>query len=466
MGRSSIIETGDDDARSAHERLTRLQSEVLEAVATGEPLAGVMESLCRRVESFTPEVICSVLSVDHEARLWTLAGPGLPEHYNRAIDGLRSGPKAGSCGTAAWRGEPVTVTDIEHDPLWEDYRDLALPLGVRACWSSPIKSRDHRVIGTFAFYYRAPRAPTELERAVVSTCVHLCAIAIEHDAAQGVIHRLAFSDMVTGLPNRAALPDDRHGGRRTRRAQRQGRSPSTTSTSMTSRASTTPSATASATSCSSAPPSGSRRASSTARRSPASAAMNSPSCSLSPDAAAVRSLAERMVSAFDDAFDIDGHAVSVSISHRHRPGPRRRPRSGRADEERRHGALPGQERRPRHLLLLPQRDVRSHPVPPLRRARPREGGRDGEFELLYQPIVTLATRRLCGFEALIRWRHPKPRHRRADRLHPARRGNGFHRPGRRMGHARGLHGGGELAGQRHRSRSTSRRCSSRSPASS
>jgi hypothetical protein len=120
MGRTLIAEPAADDARSERDRLTRLQSEILEAVATGEALAAVMDNLCRRVESFTPEVICSVLSVDHDGRLWTLAGPSLPAHYNRAIDGLRTGPKVGSCGTAAWRGEPVTVTDIENDALWAD----------------------------------------------------------------------------------------------------------------------------------------------------------------------------------------------------------------------------------------------------------------------------------------------------------------------------------------------------------
>ncbi len=108
-----------------------------------------------------------------------------------------------SCGTAAWRGEPVEVIDIDTDPLWSDYKDLVLPLGLHACWSTPIKSRDKTVIGTFAFYYREKRGPTKLERQAVEVCTHLCAIAIEQQVARSRIHRLAYYDAVTGLGNRA-----------------------------------------------------------------------------------------------------------------------------------------------------------------------------------------------------------------------------------------------------------------------
>jgi diguanylate cyclase (GGDEF)-like protein len=135
--------------------------------------------------------------------LHPLAGPQLPAHYSTALDGLAIGPCVGSCGTAAYLGRPVTVVDIESDPLWADFRALALPIGLRACWSSPIKARDQRVIGTFAFYGRMPRGPKEIEEIAVSTCVHLCAIALEQEEARAKIHQLAFFDPVTELPNRA-----------------------------------------------------------------------------------------------------------------------------------------------------------------------------------------------------------------------------------------------------------------------
>lgn len=189
-------------AATSRERLRDIQHEILEATASGQPLAAVMDLLCRRVEALDPEIVASVLSVDRNGLLHPVAAPSLPQEYSAALDSIPIGPSVGSCGTAAYRGEPVTVTDIETDPLWAPYKALALPLGLRACWSSPIKARDNRVVGTFAFYYRTPRGPDAIEEMIVATCVHLCAIAIEQDEARARIHQLAYYDPITGLPNR------------------------------------------------------------------------------------------------------------------------------------------------------------------------------------------------------------------------------------------------------------------------
>ncbi len=186
-------------------QIQALQRSVLGVLAEELPLREVMSFICQRVEEIFPEVICTVLSVDAELRLHPLAAPSLPDYYSAAIEGLQGGPVAGSCGTAAWRGEPVTVEDIENDPLWVDFKALALPLGLRACWSSPIKLRDGRVAGTFAFYFREPRGPGVWHERVVAACVQLCMLALERHESQERIAKLAYYDTLTRLPNRSML---------------------------------------------------------------------------------------------------------------------------------------------------------------------------------------------------------------------------------------------------------------------
>ncbi len=195
------------DERERADAVARLQQDVLELVAAGRSLKLVLDFLCRQVEACAPELACSVLLLGEDRRLRFAAGPSLPAAYNAVIDGAEIGPAVGSCGTAAWRGTSVEVTDIATDPLWADYRALALSHGLAACWSSPIKGRDSQVLGTFALYYREPRGAKPFHRRMLAACVHLCALAIEHDRARAEINRLAFYDTLTGLPNRALLRD-------------------------------------------------------------------------------------------------------------------------------------------------------------------------------------------------------------------------------------------------------------------
>lgn len=182
-----------------------LQQVVLEAVANDRSLAEVGDTVCRQVETIAPGVVCSILRIDEEGKVRPLAAPGLPQSYSDALDGLAIGPAVGSCGTAAWRGEPVLVEDIETDPLWAPYKSLPLPLGLLACWSTPIKLKDGRVAGTFAFYFREKRGPSPWHERLVESCVHLCALALERHEAKERIAQLAYYDTLTGLPNRTLL---------------------------------------------------------------------------------------------------------------------------------------------------------------------------------------------------------------------------------------------------------------------
>ncbi|WP_247471389.1 GAF domain-containing protein [Bradyrhizobium sp. 45] len=152
-----------------------------------------------------PDVVCSLLHIDAAGLIHPLGGPSLPEDYSRALDGVAIGPNVGSCGTAAFYGEPVLATDLETDPRWRPYKAMPLAIGLRACWSTPVKAKDGRVIATFAFYYREPRAPSNWHRRIVEACVNLGAFAIERKEARAEIARLAYHDILTGLPNRAQL---------------------------------------------------------------------------------------------------------------------------------------------------------------------------------------------------------------------------------------------------------------------
>ncbi len=156
------------------------QTTVMEALASGTPLAPVLDSVVLALEDLMPDSRCSILLLDTQGRLRHGSAPNLPAEYSAAIDGLEPGPFAGSCGTAVHLDEPVIAVDVSTDPRWREFRDLALPHGLRSCWSSPIRSRAG-VVGTFAVYHGDPYEPDLRDSELVRRFAHLASLAVEHD---------------------------------------------------------------------------------------------------------------------------------------------------------------------------------------------------------------------------------------------------------------------------------------------
>ncbi|HEY3134497.1 MAG TPA: GAF domain-containing protein [Blastocatellia bacterium] len=181
----ALREAKERGERKRAEALLSEEKRLLEMIARGNPLSTILDALCRLVEELSKGSLASILLLDPDGhRLWHGAAPSLPKSYTDAIDGGFIGPAAGSCGTAAYRKEPVIVSDIATDPLWTNYRDLALPHRLRACWSTPVLAADGRVLGTFAIYSRAPGSPTPQQLNIIEQITDLASIAIEHKRAE------------------------------------------------------------------------------------------------------------------------------------------------------------------------------------------------------------------------------------------------------------------------------------------
>jgi PAS domain S-box-containing protein len=181
--------------RKRAEVLLAGENRLLEMIARGDSRTLILEGACQLVEELASGSLCSILLLDPSTNcLRHGAAPSLPKAYTEAIDGAVIGPSVGSCGTAAYRAEPVIVSDIATDPLWADFRDLASAHGLRACWSTPILSSAGKVLGTFATYYREPRSPSSQEQNVIERITHLAGIAIEREQGEEAL-RQAQADL-------------------------------------------------------------------------------------------------------------------------------------------------------------------------------------------------------------------------------------------------------------------------------
>ncbi len=178
----------DNEHRRALGTLLSIQNRVLTMIAAGAPLSTTLGALVNAIETEAPGIRASILLLDADGRhLRHVAAPSLPPAYVAAIDGLEVRDGAGSCGTAVYQRRQVIVEKIATDPLWADFKELALQHNLHACWSTPIFDDAGQVQGTFAMYYASPKRPETFHLQMIEQATHLASIAITRDRQEQVL---------------------------------------------------------------------------------------------------------------------------------------------------------------------------------------------------------------------------------------------------------------------------------------
>lgn len=192
----------DITARKKSEAFDDKNAEILEMIATGKPASEIYPEIALMYEGRHPGLRCSMLELE-DGHLMHGGAPSLPKEYCEAVHGLKNGPNVGSCGTSTYTGKRVLVENIETDPKWAKIKHVALPHGMRCCWSEPIKSSSGIVLGAFGMYYDYPALPNEEESTDLKSAARLAGIVMERDHAQKRIRELAYVDDLTRIANRA-----------------------------------------------------------------------------------------------------------------------------------------------------------------------------------------------------------------------------------------------------------------------
>src|SRR5881227_44329 len=204
--------TVDISERKRGEALFAGEKRLLEMIATGVSLEEILNALCVIIEDYRPGTLASVLLLRPDGvHLESIAGPSLPKGWRQEMEKLPIGPCAGSCGTAAYRGSAVIVSDIASDPLWDvpEHRAAALSHGLRASWSNPILSSKGKVLGTFCIYGREPQCPSPHDLGVMEKATHLARVAIERDRAEAAVRTSEekYRDLVNASPDAICVVD-------------------------------------------------------------------------------------------------------------------------------------------------------------------------------------------------------------------------------------------------------------------
>ncbi len=162
---------------------------ILKLIFAGAPLSEVLTIIAQLVEAQGKGMFCTIWLLDKEGGYVHCAtAPSLPGFITQ-WGRTPVGPDGACCGTAVYRREPVYSTDILSDPLWDSYRHLVEPYGVRAVWARPLFSSEGKALGTFAILYRKVGSPSATDLQLIENASHIAGIAIERHINETELRR-------------------------------------------------------------------------------------------------------------------------------------------------------------------------------------------------------------------------------------------------------------------------------------
>jgi diguanylate cyclase (GGDEF)-like protein/PAS domain S-box-containing protein len=197
----------DITSRHFENALLKQNTRVLDMLIRGVSLNNILSEIVKGIESVYSNSLCSILLLDKEKKhLLSGAAPSLPDFYSDAINGLAIGVGVGACGTAASTGELVISADIQNDPYWADFKELAAKADLAACWSQPIFGSSHEILGTFAIYHSYPHQPNNDHIAMMEQASQLVSLALERKQVEGDLQKL--SRAVEQSPTMVLITDE------------------------------------------------------------------------------------------------------------------------------------------------------------------------------------------------------------------------------------------------------------------
>ncbi len=178
-----VLTVRDITERRQQSEKRKIQTRMLEQMMNGFALSEVMNEMCLSIENYMTDWFCSVMLAQRD-ELRTCAAPSLPDEYVRRIDGIKIAMNNCSFGTAAHLKRRVVSENLQTDPLWEDYRDLAETFGLGACWAQPILGAKQQILGMLVLYAAEPHRPDSMEIELVESAASVAGVVIERTQMQ------------------------------------------------------------------------------------------------------------------------------------------------------------------------------------------------------------------------------------------------------------------------------------------
>jgi len=191
-----------------YEKILNIQANILQKLSLNDNYEDTLQHLCLLTEALLPNAVASIMIYNKETGLMNvLSAPSIPQAGKEALENLKPGPGAGSCGSAMFHQKPQYVLNTYEDERWVDLRNVAYDFNLCSCWSMPIKNEKNELIGTFALSSFEHRLPAPFHKKLLETAAFIVNIILKNMAVEKKLHTMVYYDSLTGLFNKVHLDE-------------------------------------------------------------------------------------------------------------------------------------------------------------------------------------------------------------------------------------------------------------------
>ena len=192
--------------KEEYETILSIEKEVLALTASDIDSQIILDKLCAMLESLLPNAVSSLMIKNmQDGLLYVKAAPSVPAQGWDALNGLKPGPRSGSCGNAVHHGKPQYIINAFTDERGAEFIQTAEAFNLCSCWSVPVKDEQNKIIGSIALSSFEHRSPASFHKKLLQTASSIVSIILQNEANRQRIHKMAYTDELTGLNNKLSL---------------------------------------------------------------------------------------------------------------------------------------------------------------------------------------------------------------------------------------------------------------------
>jgi len=186
--------------------LLRYRARVATDIADNRRTDMIFADLVTAVSDQIDGAVGAIITID-DSDLANVRASSLPPRIAGLIQAARRRNWFGSWSAAISRQAPVAVIDVAESSLYREHRARVVEQGLAAAHAIPLRGTHHRIVGALVTYVPEPRLLSVDEIDALELIGELAALVIRRDSSrQELLDRIRF-DPLTGLENRDSLEE-------------------------------------------------------------------------------------------------------------------------------------------------------------------------------------------------------------------------------------------------------------------